>query len=99
MPQKEGEMLHFLIHGKDDNVAVAVTDVKKGQRGQSLNMAKNERSEIEAVMDIPLGHKIALREFKVDDTIIKYDNDIGRVVSPIKRGEHVHVHNVKTKKW
>jgi len=25
--------------------------------------------------------------------------DIGKVVKSIKKGEHVHVHNVKTKKW
>ena len=25
--------------------------------------------------------------------------DIGKVVAPIKKGDHVHVHNVKTKKW
>ena len=33
------------------------------------------------------------------DTIIKYGHDIGKVVKAIKKGEHVHVHNVKTKKW
>ncbi len=25
--------------------------------------------------------------------------DIGKVVAPIKKGEHLHVHNVKTKRW
>ncbi|MCP4338759.1 MAG: flagellar biosynthesis protein FlgA, partial [Desulfobulbaceae bacterium] len=25
--------------------------------------------------------------------------DIGKVVAAIKKGEHVHVHNVKTKRW
>ena len=33
------------------------------------------------------------------DTILKYGHDIGKVVKSIKKGEHVHVHNVKTKKW
>ena len=33
------------------------------------------------------------------DTILKYGHDIGKVVKNIKKGEHVHVHNVKTKKW
>ena len=32
-------------------------------------------------------------------TILKYGHDIGKVVKDIKKGEHVHVHNVKTKKW
>ena len=33
------------------------------------------------------------------DTILKYGHDIGKVVKSTKKGEHVHVHNVKTKKW
>ena len=33
------------------------------------------------------------------ETIIKYGHDIGKVVKSIKKGDHVHVHNVKTKKW
>ena len=36
---------------------------------------------------------------KEGDTILKYGHDIGKVVAPIKKGDHVHVHNVKTKKW
>jgi (2R)-sulfolactate sulfo-lyase subunit alpha len=50
-------------------------------------------------MEIPLGHKIALQDFKPGDTVVKYGEDIGRVVAKIKKGEHVHVHNVKTKRW
>ena len=47
----------------------------------------------------PLGHKIALQDLKEGDTILKYGHDIGKVVKSIKKGDHVHVHNVKTKKW
>ena len=36
---------------------------------------------------------------KEGDTILKYGHDIGKVVTSIKKGDHVHVHNVKTKKW
>ena len=45
------------------------------------------------------GHKIAMTDLKEGDTILKYGHDIGKVVKSIKKGEHVHVHNVKTKKW
>jgi len=44
-------------------------------------------------------HKIALADLNAGDTILKYGYDIGKVVKSIKKGEHVHVHNVKTKKW
>ena len=33
------------------------------------------------------------------DALIKYGNDIGKVVADTPTGHHVHVHNVKTKKW
>ncbi len=92
-------MIHFLVHGAKDNVAVAVTDVKKGDAGVCMNIETRGTFEITSSMDIPLGHKIALADLKVNDTIFKYDNDIGRVVSPVGKGEHVHVHNVKTKRW
>ncbi len=32
-------------------------------------------------------------------TAIKYGEDIGKFVAPVKKGEHVHVHNLKTKRW
>jgi (2R)-sulfolactate sulfo-lyase subunit alpha len=92
-------MLHFLVHGRGDNVAVAVVEVRAGEGGQCLNMETDQRFELGAKMDIPLGHKIALQDLREGDAIVKYDHDIGRVVAPIEQGEHVHVHNVKTKRW
>lgn len=92
-------MVQLLVHGKEDNVAVAVSDIKEGDLVKGLNMETGEEFEIESKTDIPLGHKIALVDLKIDDTIIKYDNDIGKVVMAIKKGDHVHVHNVKTKRW
>ncbi|MBW1771455.1 MAG: flagellar biosynthesis protein FlgA, partial [Deltaproteobacteria bacterium] len=28
-----------------------------------------------------------------------YGHDIGKVVGDIKKGEHVHIHNLKTRRW
>ena len=50
-------------------------------------------------MDVPIGHKVALTDIKTGDTVIKYGQDIGKAVADIKKGEHVHVHNLKTKRW
>ena len=50
-------------------------------------------------MDIPIGHKVALKALKKGDTVIKYGEDIGKMVADIGKGEHVHVHNLKTKRW
>ena len=62
-------------------------------------MEKDKTIKIKSNGEVPLGHKIALQDFKIGDTILKYGHDIGKVVASIKNGDHVHVHNVKTKKW
>lgn len=92
-------MIQFLVHEKRDTVGVAVVDVKAGQALEGRSLDSNETVKAQANMDIPLGHKIALKDFKVGDTVIKYGCDIGKVVAAIKTGDHVHIHNVKTKRW
>jgi (2R)-sulfolactate sulfo-lyase subunit alpha len=92
-------VIQFLVHDKKDTVGVAVVDVKAGQTLEGRDLATNDTLHARALMDIPLGHKIALKDFRPGDTVIKYACDIGKVVAPIKAGEHVHVHNVKTKRW
>ena len=93
-------MIQFLVHdAAHDNVGVAVVDIKAGQDVEGRDLVSNKSLRAKAAMDIPLGHKLALKEFKIGDTIMKYGCDVGRVVAPINPGEHVHVHNVKTKRW
>jgi (2R)-sulfolactate sulfo-lyase subunit alpha len=92
-------VIQFLVHDKRDSVGVAVVDVKAGQALEGRSLDTNETVKAKSNMDIPLGHKIALKDFKVGDAVIKYGVDIGKVVQPIKQGDHVHVHNVKTKRW
>ena len=92
-------MIQFLVHEAKDSVGVAVVDVKAGETLEGRSLDTNGKVTARANMDIPLGHKVALKDFNVGDTVIKYGCDIGRVVQPIKAGDHVHVHNVKTKRW
>ena len=56
-------------------------------------------TNVVARQDIPIGHKVALKDMNPGDTVIKYGIDMGKVVAPIKAGEHAHVHNIKTKRW
>lgn len=92
-------MIQFLVHEKADSVGVATVDIKQGEKAEGLYMDSQEPITIEALADIPLGHKIALVDCKPEDTILKYGYDIGKVVAEIKVGDHVHVHNLKTKRW
>ena len=90
----------IIIHDDKDNVGVVVIDLtKKDQEYSCWIMESDKTVKIQSINNIPLGHKIALKDFKVGDTILKYGHDIGKVVVSIKKGDHVHVHNVKTKKW
>ena len=93
-------MIQFLVHdASHDNVGVAVVDIKAGQEVEGRDLVTNKVLKAKATMDIPLGHKIALRDFKTGEDVTKYGVVIGRVVKDIKTGDHVHVHNVKTKRW
>ena len=69
------------------------------QSGAGWIMEDDKDIEVVAKNDIPIGHKLALRDYREGDTVIKYGVDIGKVVKPIAKGEHLHVHNVKTKRW
>lgn len=91
---------HFIVHDKADNVGVIVVeDVKAGQTLTGWVMEGDGTIQLKALDAVPLGHKIALGDLGKGDTVLKYGHDIGRVVAPAAKGRHVHVHNIKTKRW
>ncbi len=45
---------------------------------------------------VPAGHKIALRDIKEGELVVKYGAPIGRATCDIKEGEWVHSHNLKS---
>ncbi|MBN2166139.1 MAG: altronate dehydratase [Marinilabiliaceae bacterium] len=80
---------HIIIDEKD-NVAVALTDLKKG----SIIEARNKKIELKS--DINRAHKFALVDIAKEENIFKYGYAIGHAITNIKAGEHVHAHNIKT---
>jgi (2R)-sulfolactate sulfo-lyase subunit alpha len=91
---------HLLVHNKTDNVGVVVVEgVEVGQALFCVVTEDNSDFEITTNHDIPIGHKVALTDLKVGDTIIKYGEDIGKVVQDTSKGDHIHTHNLKTKRW
>lgn len=93
-------MNHFVLHDAEDTVAVVVVEgVKAGMALNGWIMDENKTMTLTARQDIPIGHKIALKDMAVGDTVIKYGIDMGKVVAPIAVGQHAHVHNIKTKRW
>ena len=90
----------IIIHDEKDNVGVVVIEKITPNQDYACWIMENDKTiNIQSLNEILLGHKIAMVDLNECDTILKYGHDIGKVVKSIKKGEHVHVHNVKTKKW
>ena len=93
-------MIHFVLHDAQDSVAVVVVEgVSAGAQLNGWIMDEDRTITLTARQDIPIGHKVALKDMAVGDTVLKYGVDIGRVVAPIQAGQHAHVQNIKTKRW
>jgi len=92
-------MIQFLVHDSADTVGVAVVDIAAGTELTGRDLSTNKPLTAKSAQDIPLGHKLALKDLAVGDTVIKYGCEIGRIVQPVKAGQLVHVHNLKTKRW
>lgn len=92
--------IDFLVHEAADGVGVVVVEgVKAGQNLTGWVMKEDQTITVKVNNDIPIGHKLALHDYNVGDTVMKYNTDIGKIVAPAKKGDHVHVHNLKTKRW
>ena len=90
----------LLVHDHKDNVGVVVVEgLKAGTDMLCVVTADNSTFRMKSVADVPIGHKIALTDIRAGDTVLKYGHDIGRAVADIAKGEHVHVHNLRTKRW
>lgn len=84
-----------LLINEKDNVATALTLILKGNVVCIWN-DDGPIAELRAMEDIPLGHKIAIRQITKGQYIVKYGNIIGVASSDIGIGHHVHVHNVRS---
>jgi altronate dehydratase len=77
-----------LVISERDNVATALQALEPGG---PLAIGETTLTVQEA---IPSGHKIALRDIAVGQSIVKYGSPIGVATAPIAAGAHVHTHNV-----
>ena len=90
----------LLVHEKKDTVGVVVVEgLKAGTDMLCVVTHDNSDFRLTAKMDIPIGHKVALTDLKAGDTAIKYGQDVGKITADVAKGEHVHTHNMKTKRW
>ncbi len=83
-------MQDFIRIHEDDNVAVALRPIAKGE---NLEVGQYQ---VTALEEIPQGHKFALKPIAQGEEVIKYGFRIGFAKEPVEAGGWVHVHNVKT---
>jgi (2R)-sulfolactate sulfo-lyase subunit alpha len=70
--------IHFVVHDEADSVGVVVVEgLKARTRLNGWIMDQDRMMEFDAKSDIPIGHKLAIREIRSGDAIIKYGVDIG----------------------
>ena len=74
-----------------DNVAVTYAELTSGSQVEAP-----EIGAFPVVSDIPVGHKLALKNIAKGEHVIKYGASIGIASEDIAKGSHVHTHNVKT---
>ena len=91
------ELLGAILHGEQD--FHYHRPIEAGMTLTGLILDEDRTISLPCRQDIPIGHKVALRDMTVGETVVKYGVDIGKVVQPIAKGEHAHVHNIKTKRW
>ena len=80
----------YLHINENDNVIVAVEKIGEGE------IVKVFDKEIPTLEEIKKGHKIAAKDIKKNENIIKYGHVIGHATEDIKEGSWIHSHNLKT---
>jgi len=75
----------FQVDPRDD-VAAALREIKAGETLLGVI----------ALQDIPMGHKLALRDLAEGQPVLKFGFPIGHATRAIAAGEHVHTHNIAT---
>lgn len=83
--------MHFIHLHPSDSVAIALVPLTSGETicGESF--------ELSLINDVPAGHKFAIKALEPGDVVMKYGAEIGSATNSIAVGEHVHVHNIKTR--
>lgn len=92
-------MRRFMVHEQGDDVGVATEDIQEGEKVTGIYMDTGGTVQVEARGDIPLGHKIALRDMAEADEITEYGTRIGIASQEISAGDYVHTHNIRSARW
>lgn len=77
-----------------DNVATIFANSLTAGTEVELCDKKGRIERMTLLSDIPYGHKIALTNLAPGDPVLKYGESIGAITHAVRKGEHVHIHNM-----
>jgi altronate dehydratase len=80
-----------------DNVATVLISVRSETR-VPIFLAGTQALYVETVDAIPLGHKVSVQRIPCGGSVVKWGETIGVATRDIRRGEHVHIHNVASQR-
>jgi altronate dehydratase small subunit len=80
----------LLLLSEHDNVVVACANLQAG------DVVRIDGEDVQLPADVPVGFKIARRDFAPGEQVLKYGAAIGSTTAAIKRGDVVHLHNMKS---
>jgi (2R)-sulfolactate sulfo-lyase subunit alpha len=89
----------ILLHEADDDVGVTAMDLKAGEVVQAVTLEGEPVTEVTLIEDVPLSHKVAMRDMEKEKHVIEYGRKIGYASQVITAGSHVHTHNLKSLRW
>jgi len=89
-------MVRAIVLNPNDNVATLIDN--GGTADTAAELRGEKAGKVQLRQDIPFGHKVALAAIAKGADVIKYGKVIGETTAAISVGEHVHVHNVDSKR-
>lgn len=89
----------ILLHEASDDVGVAAIDIQAGEEVEAVTLEGKLVTSVKVIENIPLGHKVAMRDMASGKHVQEYSRDIGYATQDIPFGAHVHVHNIKSLRW
>jgi len=80
----------LILLSPEDNCLIA------GARLDAGTQLDIEGERVTLAHTIELGHKLARRDLAKDDKVLRYGAVIGHVTEDVRRGEHLHTHNLES---
>ncbi len=89
-------MVRAIVLNAQDNVATLIDN--GGTADTTVELRGEKQGTVTLKQDIPFGHKVALSDMDIGADILKYATVVGETTAAITVGEHVHIHNVDSKR-